>query len=283
MPPPMMQEDVRRHYEQTWKQVDQTAQDETGLAYSNPIEDAVLYPVYRRLISDLKITADNGKILDVGSGSGRWIRFFLEHFSASLLMGIDFTAASIDLLQRRYANHSKTRTAFQTADLTDPTLNLNEKFDLINVMNVLFHIPEPDRFAIAMRNLANHLSPTGRIVTTEYMPRTTMRTNWMLVRSRYEMEAAAAGVGLKIVAIRATSFFSNDPMGLDGPDTGVRNQFNLVRHAMSQINSIQMNDQLRQFFTKFLADVELASLNFCAERIAEVDMPSQKLVVLAPI
>jgi SAM-dependent methyltransferase len=279
--PPMMQEDVRRHYEQTWKQVDQTAQDETALAYSNPIEDAVLYPVYRRLISDLKIQADNGKILDVGAGSGRWIRFFLDNFSPSLLTGIDFTAASIDLLQRRYANHSKTRTVFQAADLTDPTLNLNEKFDLINVMNVLFHIPEPDRFDVAMRNLANHLAPGGRIVTTEYMPRTTMRTNWMLVRSRYEMEAAAATVGLKIAAIRATSIFTNDPMGLDGPDTGVRHQFNVVRTEVNQILGLQMNDQLRQFFTKFLSDVELATLNFCAERIAEVDMPSQKLVVLA--
>jgi SAM-dependent methyltransferase len=281
--PPMMQEDVRSHYEQTWKQLDQTAQDETALAYSNPIEDAVLYPLYRRVISDLKIQADQGKILDVGAGSGRWIRFFLQNFTPSLLMGVDFTAASIDLLKRRYANHSKTRTAFQTADLTDPALDLNEKFDLINVMNVLFHIPEPDRFAVAMRNLANHLSPTGRIVTTEYMPRTTMRTNWMLVRSRYEMESAAASVGLKIIAVRAFSIFTNDPLGLDGPDAGLRNQFNTVRTGLNQILALQMNDQLRQFFTKFLTDVELATLNFCSERIAEVDMPSQKLVVLAPI
>src|SRR5580704_2587805 len=100
-------------------------------------------------------------------------------------MGVDFTAASIELLQRRYANHSKTAARFQTADLTNPSLNLGEKFDLINVMNVLFHIPEPDRFAAAMRNLANHLTPGGRIVSTEYMQRVTMRTNWMLLRSRY--------------------------------------------------------------------------------------------------
>jgi hypothetical protein len=147
-------------------------------------------------------------------------------------------------------------------------------------MNVLFHIPEPDRFAMAMRNLSNHLAPTGRIVTTEYMPRTSMRTNWMLVRSRYEMESAAAAVGLKIVAIRASGVFSNDPMGIDGPDMGLRNQFNTVRSGLNQILALQMNDQLRQFFTKFLTDVESSVLNFCRERIAEVDMPSQKLVVL---
>ena len=146
-------------------------------------------------------------------------------------MGVDFTAASIDLLKRRYADVPRIKTAFRTADLTDPMLDLGEKFDLINVMNVLFHIPESDRFAVAMKNLAGHLAPGGRIVTTEYMPRTTMRTNWMLVRSRYEMESAAAAVGLRIVATRASCIYSNDPMGLDGPDAGLRQQFNIVPHG----------------------------------------------------
>ena len=132
-----------------------------------------------------------------------------------------------------------------------------------------------------MTNLANHLAPGGRIVSTEYMPRVTMRTNWMLVRSRYDMESAAASVGLRIAAIRASSAYANDPMGIDGPDAGLRQQFYNVRSGMSQILSLEMNDQMRQFFTKFLVEVESSMLNFCKERIAEVDMPSQKLVVLA--
>jgi 2-polyprenyl-3-methyl-5-hydroxy-6-metoxy-1,4-benzoquinol methylase len=278
---PMMQEDIRNHYEQTWKQLDEKAGDEAALAYSSAVEDAILYPLYQQLLADMKIAVSGGKVLDVGCGSGRWIRFFLNHFAPSLLMGIDFTSASIELLNRRYSSHSKTTTEFRTADLTDPSLNLGQKFDLINVMNVLFHIPEPDRFAVAMKNLASHLAPGGRIVTTEYMPRTSMRTNWMLVRSRYEMESAAAAVGLRIAGVRASSIFSNDPMGLDGPDGGVRSQFHAVRAGISQISALQMNEQLRQFFTKFLSDVELAVLNFCKERVAEVDMPSQKLVVWA--
>ncbi len=158
---------------------------------------------------------------------------------------------------------------------------MGEKFDLINVMNVLFHIPERDRFAAAMKNLANHLATGGRIVTTEYMPHTTMRTNWMLVRSRYEMGSAFAAAGLRIVEIRASGVYGNDPMGLDGPDDGLRQQFNTVRAGMKQILAMQMNDQVRQFFVKFLTDVESSVLNFCRERIADVDMPSQKLVVLA--
>jgi SAM-dependent methyltransferase len=278
---PLMQEDIRQHYEQAWKKLDDGAQDEAGLAYSNAVEDAVLYPIYERLLRDLKIAVNGGKILDVGAGSGRWIRFFLKRFTPSLLMGVDFTSASIEMLQRRYANVSGIKTSFRTADLTDPTLDLGEKFDLINVMNVLFHIPEPDRFAAAMKNMVNHLTPGGRLVPTEYMPQVTMRTNWMLVRSRYDMEVAAAAAGLQIAGIRASGIFANDPMGIDGPDTGLRRQFYNVRAVMNQILSLELNQQMRQFFTMFLVEVESSMLNFCKERIAEVDMPSQKLVVLA--
>jgi len=278
---PLMQEDIRKHYEQTWKQADEVAADESGLTYSNPVEDAVLYPLYQQLLNDLKISVDGGSVLDVGAGSGRWVRFFTGRFKPAKLMGIDFTQASIDLLKKRYADVSAVETTFRTADLAEPLLDLGRKFDLINVMNVLFHIPEADRFATAMKNLANHLAPGGRLVTTEYLPRTTMRTNWMLVRSRYEFEAAAAAAGLRIVAIRASGVFNNDPMGLDGPDTAIRGQFNAVRNGMTQILALQMNEKTRQFFLEFLTGVETSVLNFCRERIAEMDMPSQKLVVLA--
>jgi SAM-dependent methyltransferase len=278
---PLMQEDIRKHYEQTWKQFDDTAVNESGLTYSNPVEDAILYPLYQQLLNDLKVTVDGGSILDVGTGSGRWIRFFLQHFKPAKLMGVDFTQASIDLLKKRYAEAPGVATTFRTADLAEPALDLGRKFDLINVMNVLFHIPEPDRFMTAMKNLANHLAPGGRLVTTEYLPRTTMRTNWMLVRSRYDFEAAAAAVGLRIVGIRASCIFSNDPMGLDGPDTAVRGQFNSVRNGMNQILAMQTNDQTRKFFLDYLTGVESSLLGFCRERIAEMDMPSQKLVVLA--
>src|ERR1700761_2818857 len=196
---PLMQEDIRRYYEETWKSSDVGATDEAGLTYSNPVEDAVLYPIYQQLLRDLKVTVDGGNILDVGAGSGRWGRYFLQRFVPASLMGIDFTQASIDLLAKRYSN-GPVATIFKTVDLTQPELDLGRQFDLINVMNVLFHIPEQDRFMHAMRNLAAHLTPGGRIVTTEYLPRQTMRTNWMLVRSRYDFESAAASVGLRILA-----------------------------------------------------------------------------------
>jgi 2-polyprenyl-3-methyl-5-hydroxy-6-metoxy-1,4-benzoquinol methylase len=274
-----MQEDIRRHYEDAWKNADNAAADDAGLNYSNPVEDAVLYPIYQQLLNDLKVTVNGGNILDVGCGSGRWVRYFLQRFAPDSLTGIDFTRASVDLLNKRYSTGT-VATSFRVTDLTQPELDLGRKFDLINVMNVLFHIPEPDRFMHAMRNLAAHLAPGGRIVTTEYLPRQTMRTNWMLVRSRYDFEAAVEAVGLRTIAVRATGFFSNDPMGIEGHDAGVRNQFYAVKAGMNQILSLSSDANAKSFFVKFLSDVENSCLNFCRERMSEQELPSQKLVVL---
>ena len=72
---PMTQQDIRTHYETEWQSTSESAPDTAELRYSNEIEDAVLYPAYKQLVADLKLKIDGGRVLDVGSGSGRWIRW----------------------------------------------------------------------------------------------------------------------------------------------------------------------------------------------------------------
>ena len=203
---PMTQQDILTHYQKEWKETSDAADDTAGLRYSNPVEDAVLYPAYERLIADLNMKANDGRILDVGSGSGRWIRYFLERFRPALLMGIDYSASSVELLEKWHGADAE-GLEFRHADITQPGLDLGGTFDLVNIANVLFHIPEPELFARALENLSALVAPSGFIVTTEFLPRCTMRTEWMLVRSRYEFEAAVASVGLSMCAIRGFGFF----------------------------------------------------------------------------
>jgi SAM-dependent methyltransferase len=275
----MTQQDILAHYERQWKTQDDAARDLDGLAYSNPVEDAVLYPVYERLIGDFNMRVRGGRVLDVGSGSGRWVRFFLERFAPRELTGIDYSHASVEMLRKWYRGGA-TRVEFRQADLTRPGLDLGGAFDLVNVANVLFHIPEQDLFAQALANLAALVATHGFIVTTEYLPRATMRTEWMLVRSRYEFEAAAKAAGLSIAGVRAFSFFANDPMGLDGPDNAARTHFHKARAGTSQLLASRLDPASRRFLVGLLADMERAALAFCRERVADLDLPSQKLVVL---
>jgi len=278
---PMTQEDIRAHYEKQWNAQSAQAGSQVDLAYSSPVEDAVLYPAYEGLLRDLRREPDGARLLDVGAGSGRWLRFFLERYTPASYTGIDFALSAVELL-RKWGQGVKpaVRVDLRHANITDPQLELGERFDLINIANVLFHIPEPELFEQAMKNLRKHLAPGGAIVTTEYMPRDNYRTEWMAVRSRYVFEDAARRAGLKIAAVRAFSFFSNDPMGLDGPDSAGRAHFNTVRACMQQVMTMSASPEARAFFVQFFSEIERATLAFARERVAEVDLPSQKLVVL---
>lgn len=284
----MMQEDIQQYYQQNWQQTLEKASDVTQLAYSNPVEDAVLYPLYELLLRDSGVRVDGGRILDVGSGSGRWARFFLERFRPARFVGIDFASSSIDLLRKWHPQAASCRPEFIVADVTSPGMaassddrdDIGGPFDIINIANVLFHIPEPDRFDRALQNLAMKLAPGGRIITTEYMPRMTRRTKWMLVRSRYDFTEAAKRAGLRIIDIRATGFFANDPLGLDGPDGSVRARFNSVRQRMEALWSSCTNEDTRRFVQQLYIEVERAVMAFSEERVPAIDFPSQKLVIL---
>ncbi len=274
---PLMQADIRNHYEKYWS--DAAAQG--SITYSNQVEDAVAYPVYEQLIADLRLEVDQGRILDVGCGSGRWLRFLLEHHQPKYFLGIDVARSSIDLLQQYHSRNDRgVEVEFRQADITDPHLHLDGQFDLINVGNVLFHIPEQNLFAQALKNLASLLAPEGRMVSTEYLPRSTMRTEWMLVRSRFEFEQALQTAGLRLVEVRASCFFANDPMGIDGHDQGTRLNFNQVRSTMQSILRSNLEEQTRTFMVNFFAMIDRALLAFCSERIAQIDLPSQKLAVI---
>jgi SAM-dependent methyltransferase len=280
----MTQDSIRQHYEGAWQTKSDAAADLSEISYSNPVEDAVLYPIYRQALADLRATVTGGDVLDVGSGSGRWIRFFLEHFTPARLVGVDYTAASVGLLRKWFpADQGRSTTLdFAQADITAADLDLGRRFDLINIANVLFHIPEQDKFERALANLAKHVKPTGLVVTTEYLPRTSMRTPWMLVRDRYSFEQSVARAGLRVVAVKASAVFANDPMGIDGPDAGPRGHFNNVRQLFQTLSASVGGTDGPAYLVKMYAEVERAVLAFCKERVPDIDMPSQKLVFLAP-
>jgi SAM-dependent methyltransferase len=280
----MTQQCIQKHYEGDWKSRSDAAADLSQITYSSPIEDAIVYPLYRQMIGDLKVKATGGDVLDVGAGSGRWIRFFLENFCPRKLVGADYTQASVDLLRKWFPAGIAPRTQleFLHADISDPKLDLGQKFDLINIANVLFHIPEQELFTQALANLARHVARDGMIVTTEYLPRTSIRTQWMLVRDRYSFEKSVSEAGLRIVAIKAFTIFANDPMGIDGPDDGTRGSFTKVRSMINTLGGSAQSEQATKFIVGLLTEIERALLGFCRERVAEIDMPSQKLVFLAP-
>lgn len=287
----MTQDDIRAHYEQEWMPPESSPVTAAHLTYSSPVQDAVIFPAYHRLIHDLRLGGlgahgSMGRILDAGCGSGRWIRFFLKHFAPEEIVAADFAEASGQLLGRWLEGEATASPVrFIHADIAASTLPgaLLEAgpFDLVNVANVLFHIPEDEKFANALRHLASLVGDNGAIVTTEYLPRATMRTKWMLVRSRYELETRCAQAGLRIAEVRGSTFFSDEPMGMDGPDAGPRRALGEARAMMQAVlDGARKHRETYQTIVTLCAAMEQAVLTWAEQHVAPTELPAQKLVVL---
>jgi SAM-dependent methyltransferase len=278
----MTQEDIRRHYEVEWKQQSDAAEASSDMPYCSPLDDAVVLPAYRRLLADANLAVRGGRVLDVGAGSGRWVRFLIDHYGPRRVVAIDFARSSIDLLQRWLRPAPSTELECRQMDVTAERFDLTERFDLINAQNVLYHIPEPDLHRRALRNLASVLDRSGAIVINEYMPRASMRTEWMLARSRYEVEHAVKEAGLRIAAMVPCKFFDGSSMGVDGPEGAVRSRLQAVWSRMDGLLKADLDPEAKRFFLSLFAELDGAVGDFCRERMAAVEFPAGKFLVLRP-
>jgi len=98
-------------------------------------------------------------VLDVGSGTGFWIEFWLAK-GAQQITGIDLTAESVFHLAQKYP-----QLEFQQRDVADPIDSGTLKdFDVISAMSVLHHIPSQQRWEQALVNLGRMLKPGGYLL-----------------------------------------------------------------------------------------------------------------------
>jgi SAM-dependent methyltransferase len=141
-------------------------------------------------------------VLDVGCGVGRWSRRLAS--SGARVTGIDLAPTMIEEAWRRAEDAGLgDRCRFLVADLTD--LDLSERFEHILGVTVLQHIPDPRRFERAVKRLAAHLAPTGRIVLLEAAPSrpvATCNSPVFLAREAAVYKAAFARAGLTCVGLQ---------------------------------------------------------------------------------
>lgn len=108
-----------------------------------------------------------GKVLDLGCGNGRLLKFLDKHGYESYL-GID---QSDELLAHARMNHPKSK--FISGNMSDFKI-IDGKFDAIFIIASFHHLPKKDQKA-TLENLKKHLNEGGFI----------FMTNWNLHQSRF--------------------------------------------------------------------------------------------------
>jgi SAM-dependent methyltransferase len=116
------------------------------------------------------------RVLDVGSGAGHWLDFYADVFGARRLVGVEISRPAAAALRARYA-HTETVEVVE-ADVSSPAFDLDEEFEVVNAIGVMFHIVDDAAWRRAVSNLARRLVPGGFLVVGGQFGRVTQNVQF---------------------------------------------------------------------------------------------------------
>ena len=169
----------------------------------NAVENAILEHF-------LPAEARPNSVLDVGSGAGHWIDFYRRLLGADRVVGTEISAPLAAALAERYAGDPAV--SVLEFDVSAPDLSLDERFDVVNAIGVMFHVVDDDAWSCAVANLASVLAPGGVLVIGGQFGRSTKDVGFerradgtvlvnKRIRSLRAWKACAAAAGLEVVAV----------------------------------------------------------------------------------
>ncbi len=101
-------------------------------------------------------------LLDIGSGAGHWIDFYMSVFGAKNVLGVELSDICCDHLQKKYKDNNLV--SITQGDISSNAFKSGEKFDIINAIGVMFHIISDKKWSRAIKNLSDLLEDNGVIV-----------------------------------------------------------------------------------------------------------------------
>ena len=112
-----------------------------------------------------KIRQTNGKVLEIGVGTGR---FFIDALSSGADMtGIDISPAMLDVLKSKLSPEQHQRISLQS--IID--FHFDERFDLVIApFRVMMHLLETEEQIAALNNVYRHLNPGGAFIFDAFVP-----------------------------------------------------------------------------------------------------------------
>jgi SAM-dependent methyltransferase len=190
--------------------------------------------VFNKTVSGLAIDMQSAKVLDIGSGTGFYIDCW-EKLGAKSITGVDITEHAVLELKKKFPNRN-----FAQMDIGESGVTLAEKFDIVDSMDVLFHIVDDQRFDTAIHNIANLLKPGGLFIFSDNFLRAgTVRGEHQVSRSLAEIETALHAAGFRIESRRPFFVLMNAPV--DSQNVFLKKNWD---RAMRQVKRNELTSRL---------------------------------------
>ncbi len=104
---------------------------------NNPLRGFVQKMVEIPRIKSIAVVPVNGKVLEIGCGSGLGTQLIHEHFLPSSIVGIDLDQKMIEIAKRRISN---IKANFQVTDVSNLPFE-NNTFDAVFDFGIIHHVP----------------------------------------------------------------------------------------------------------------------------------------------
>ncbi|TMR93412.1 class I SAM-dependent DNA methyltransferase [Nonomuraea basaltis] len=118
--------------------------------------------VFCREAATLPLDPATARILDVGSGTGFYIRHW-QLLGVKSVVGCDLTQAAVNRLRERFPG-----VPFHQLDIAEPGDVLEPgSFDAVSAMDMLFHITDDAQYKAALQSIHRTLRPGGFFVLSE--------------------------------------------------------------------------------------------------------------------
>jgi SAM-dependent methyltransferase len=164
--------------------------------------------VVGRALRRTAVSVKGSNVLDVGAGSGFYVRTWLE-LGAAHVTGIDLSETAVEGLRAEFP-----RATFVRDDITEPSeATRSRRYELVSAFDVLFHIVDDDRFLRAIENVADLTRPGGHLLLSDnFLHGPAIRGRHQVSRSLAEIDAALAGAGFETAARLPMFFLMNTPI-----------------------------------------------------------------------
>ncbi len=168
--------------------------------------------VFKRFMRRHLGVGNPGKVLDVGSGTGVYLRLWKE-LGATSITGTDLTATAVERLQKELPDVDLFR-----MDITDGDARLDGTYDQVSCMDVLFHVVDEKRFESALHNFHKALKPGGMLVISDnFLHREERSETHFVIRGLADYERSLAATGFHIIERRPMFHLLNRPMDSGAP------------------------------------------------------------------